>query len=118
MSEHDARKIVTRSVTEKRLSVFKTASFFGQRSRLCRSALLDGRVPFQPFPYMGHVVFGGNDRSALVDRRETGAFVAVDPLLERCGAPRFGVVEEPVQRADRLRECNDKCFVIHKAAIS
>ena len=59
-------------------------------------------MPHQPRPNRGHVVFGGNDRSAFVDRREAGAFVVIDPLFERFDTPRFGVVEKVVQRADRV----------------
>lgn len=74
-------------------------------------------IPLQPLLYMGHIVFGGYNCSAFVDRCETGAFVVVDTLFECLEAPRFGVVEKVVQCADRLRKRNDKGFVIHKAAI-
>lgn len=74
-------------------------------------------MPHQPRPNRGHVVFRGNDRSAFVDRRETGTLVVIDPLFKRFDTPRFGVVEKVVQRADRLRERNDKSFVIHRAII-
>ena len=55
--------------------------------------------------------------SICVDRRESCAFIAVDPLFERCGASRFEIIEEFVRRADRLRERDNKGFVIHKTII-
>ena len=87
---------------------FHNLHFFDIRNR---------HIPLQPRPNRGHVVFRRYDRSTFVDRCETGALVFIDPLFERFDAPRFGVVEKVVQRADRLRECNDKGFVIHKAIL-
>lgn len=89
-------------------SQFHNLHFFDVRNR---------HIVLQPLPNRGHIVFGGNDCSAFVDRCETGTLVVIDPLFERFDAPRFGVVEKVVQRADRLRERNDKCFVIHRAII-
>lgn len=74
-------------------------------------------ISLQPLTHELHVVFGGNDRRSLVRRREACTLIAVDPLFECGDAPCFGGIEKAVQRADRLRERNNKGFVVHKSVI-
>ena len=68
-------------------------------------------ILFEPLLHVVHVVFRGNDRRAVVDYREAGGFVAVDPLLEGGDAPRPWVVEDHVEPPDALAEGYDKRFI-------